>query len=120
MLLAMRFVRRCAWLLLPLSLVTCGRSDFYRRPGSEPESDLLNDSVRSLTHNSHLIPDALQAQHDVLQGFYPVTKEEASELCAFQIQARHASTLLDDDDGIMMCIEKFIMKQVMMGWDGMG
>ena len=56
--------------------------------------------------------DALQAQHDVLQGFYPVTKEEASELCAFQIQARHASTLLDDDDGIM--IMHIIMSSIIM------
>lgn len=33
-------------------------------------------------------------------------------MCALQIQAEHASTMLDDEEGLMSCIERYITKQV--------
>lgn len=48
----------------------------------------------------------------VLQGNYPVVREDASQMCALQIQAEHASTLNDNEEQLMLCIEKYITKQV--------
>ena len=56
----------------------------------------------------------VQAQHDYLQGHYPVVREDAAQMCALQIQAEYASTLLDDDEAIMACVERYVTKQVLM------
>ncbi len=45
------------------------------------------------------------------QGNYPVVREDASQMCALQIQAEHASTLNDNEEQVMACIEKYITKQ---------
>ena len=47
-----------------------------------------------------------------MQGNYPVVREDAAQMCALQIQAEAASTLLDNEEGIMQCMEKYITKQV--------
>lgn len=54
----------------------------------------------------------MQAQHDYLQGHYPVVREDAAQMCALQMQAEHASSLHGDDEAIMQCIERFVTKQV--------
>ncbi len=41
-----------------------------------------------------------------------MVREDAAQMCALQIQAEHASTLMDDEEGIMACMEKYITKQV--------
>lgn len=41
-----------------------------------------------------------------------MVREDASQMCALQIQAEHASTLNDNEEQIMLCIEKYITKQV--------
>jgi methionine synthase I (cobalamin-dependent) len=33
-------------------------------------------------------------------------------MCALQIQAEHASTLMEDAENTMQCIEKYVTKQV--------
>ena len=38
-------------------------------------------------------------------------------MCALQIQAEHASTLMDDKEGFLQCIEKYVTKQVKHDWD---
>ena len=54
----------------------------------------------------------MQAQHDYLQGNYPVVREDASQMCALQMQAEAGPTLLDQPDGLETYLEKFIVKQV--------
>lgn len=56
----------------------------------------------------------IQCQQDCIQGHYPVVKEDAAQLCALQMQAEHGADLLDDDQGIMASIEKYITKQILM------
>jgi hypothetical protein len=51
------------------------------------------------------------------QGNYPVVREDASQMCALQVQAEHASTLMDSEDQLLLCIEKYITKQVR-AWEG--
>ena len=47
-----------------------------------------------------------------LQGNYPVVREDAAQMCALQVQAEHASTLLENEEALLQCIEKYITKQV--------
>lgn len=54
----------------------------------------------------------MQAQHDYLQGNYPVVREDASQMCALQMQADAGPTILDQSDGLEPYLEKFIVRQV--------
>lgn len=56
----------------------------------------------------------VQAQHDYLNGNYPVVREDAAQMCSLQIQAENGSSLLEDEDAIAANIEKFVTKQVLM------
>uniref|UniRef100_A0A061QQX7 Kinesin-like calmodulin binding protein n=1 Tax=Tetraselmis sp. GSL018 TaxID=582737 RepID=A0A061QQX7_9CHLO len=56
----------------------------------------------------------VQAQHDYLNGNYPVVREDAAQMCALQIQAESGSSLLDSEEAIAANIEKYITKQVLM------
>ena len=56
----------------------------------------------------------VQAQHDYLNGNYPVVREDAAQMCSLQIQAECGSTLLENDEAIASNIEKYITKQVLM------
>ena len=48
-----------------------------------------------------------------------MVREDAAQMCALQIQAEHASTLLDDKESFLQCIEKNVTKQVRnLGSDG--
>ena len=77
-------------------------------------------SVGPLAQHNHLLLHAMlampsaavQAQHDYLQGNYPVVREDASQMCALQMQAEAGPTLLDQPDGLEPYLEKFIVKQV--------
>ena len=53
-----------------------------------------------------------QAQHDYLQGNYPVVREDAAQMCALQMQAEAGPTLLDQSDGLEPYLERFIVRQV--------
>lgn len=59
-----------------------------------------------------------QAQHDYLQGNYPVVREDAAQMCALQMQAEAGPTLLDQSDGVEPYLEKFIVRQVSCGKSG--
>lgn len=54
----------------------------------------------------------LQAQHDYLQGNYPVVREDASQMCALQMQAEAGPTILESPEGLEPYLEKFVVKQV--------
>lgn len=54
----------------------------------------------------------LQAQHDYLQGNYPVVRDDAAQMCALQMQAECGPNLLETPDALEVAIEKFIAKQV--------
>lgn len=56
----------------------------------------------------------VQAQHDYLQGNYPVVREDAAQMCALQIEAEYGSTLCDDDEAVMQCIQRYVTKQLLM------
>ena len=54
-----------------------------------------------------------QAQHDYLQGHYPVNKEDAAQMCAHQMQAEAVPVQLDSDlEALDAAVERFIVGQV--------
>ncbi|PNW82236.1 hypothetical protein CHLRE_06g278125v5 [Chlamydomonas reinhardtii] len=75
---------------------------------------MFRETDETITEPQFVNLSYVQAQHDYLQGNYPVVREDASQMCALQIQAEHASTLNDNEEQIMLCIEKYITKQVLM------
>ena len=54
----------------------------------------------------------MQAQHDYLQGNYPVVREDAAQMCALQMQADPGPTDPNPDLALKAGIQKFIVKQV--------
>ncbi len=48
----------------------------------------------------------------MLQGNYPVVREDAAQMCALQVQAEYASSLADNEEALLQCIERYITKQV--------
>ena len=54
----------------------------------------------------------VQAQHDYLQGNYPVVREDAAQMCALQMQAEAGPTLLENPEALEAAVEKFVVKQV--------
>uniref|UniRef100_A0A7S0WQ45 Kinesin motor domain-containing protein n=1 Tax=Chlamydomonas leiostraca TaxID=1034604 RepID=A0A7S0WQ45_9CHLO len=75
---------------------------------------MFRETDETVTEPQFINLSYVQAQHDYLLGNYPVVREDAAQMCALQIQAEHASTLTDDEEGLMGCIEKYITKQVLM------
>lgn len=79
---------------------------FKKRMFRETDESIVEPQFINLSY--------VQAQHDYLQGNYPVVRDDAAQMCALQIQAEHASTLLDNIELISACMEKYITKQVLM------
>ncbi|KXZ52314.1 hypothetical protein GPECTOR_10g946 [Gonium pectorale] len=75
---------------------------------------MFRETDETITEPQFVNLSYVQAQHDYLQGNYPVVREDASQMCALQIQAEHASTLNDNEEQVLLCIEKYITKQVLM------
>ena len=53
-----------------------------------------------------------QAQHDFLQGNYPVVKDDATQMCALQIFAAKGPGLDDGSPVFLKELEKYLTKQV--------
>lgn len=85
-----------------------------RCTGSQPVTQMLfARGVRSFcTHLANKPSLVWQAQHDYLQGNYPVVREDAAQMCALQMQAEAGPTLLDQSEGLEPYLEKFIVRQV--------
>ncbi|MEW5314403.1 MAG: hypothetical protein WDW38_005908 [Sanguina aurantia] len=75
---------------------------------------MFRETDETITEAQFISLSYVQAQHDYLQGNYPVVREDASQMAALQIQAEHASSLMDQDEMIMQCIEKYVIKQTLM------
>jgi len=75
---------------------------------------MFRETDETITEPQFINLSYVQAQHDYLQGHYPVVREDAAQMCALQIQAEHALTLMEDLEAVMACIEKYVTKQVLM------
>ncbi|KAF5825692.1 hypothetical protein DUNSADRAFT_7534, partial [Dunaliella salina] len=72
---------------------------------------MFRETDESITEPQFVNLSYVQAQHDYLMGNYPVVREDAAQMCALQMQAEFASSLGDDEEGLLSCIERFITKQ---------
>ncbi len=73
---------------------------------------MFRESDETVTEAQFVNLSYVQAQFDYLQGNYPVVREDAAQMCALQMQSEFASTLLENEELIFTCIEKFITKAV--------
>ncbi len=73
---------------------------------------MFRESDETVTEPQFVNLSYVQAQFDYLQGNYPVVREDAAQMCSLQMQSEFASTLLENEELVFTCIEKFITKQV--------
>jgi hypothetical protein len=93
----------------------------HQRGTKEPYSSRLLFKKRMFRETDETVTETVfvnlsyvQAQFDYLQGNYPVVRDDAAQMCALQIQAESGPTLIDQEEAVMECIEKYITKSVLM------
>ena len=55
----------------------------------------------------------IQAQHDYINGQYPVIRDDAAQMCALQIQAEHGPGLENDPKEFDAAIDQFMAKSIL-------
>ncbi|KAL3130979.1 hypothetical protein ABBQ38_000302 [Trebouxia sp. C0009 RCD-2024] len=75
---------------------------------------MFRETDETITEAQFVNLSYVQAQHDYLQGNYPVVREDAAQMCALQMQAEAGPTLLDQSDGLEPYLEKYIVRQLLM------
>ncbi|KAK9868430.1 hypothetical protein WJX84_002910 [Apatococcus fuscideae] len=77
---------------------------------------MFRETDETITEPQFVNLSYVQAQHDYLQGNYPVVREDAAQMCALQMQAESGPTMLSEDgEGLESSLERYIVKQVLMG-----
>lgn len=79
---------------------------------------MFRETDETITEPQFVNLSYIQAQHDYLQGQYPVIREDAAQMAALQMQAEYGPTLAADAAGFEAALEKYMVKQV--GWLGAG
>lgn len=69
---------------------------------------MFRETDETVTETVFVNLSYVQAQFDYLQGNYPVVRDDASQMCALQVQAESGPTLIDQEEVIMTCIEKCV------------
>jgi len=75
---------------------------------------MFRETDEAITEPQFIALSYVQAQHDYLLGHYPVVRDDAAQMAALQMVAAHGAAFHDDDEAIMMCIEQYVTKQVLM------
>jgi hypothetical protein len=74
---------------------------------------MFRETDETVTEPQFVNLSYIQAQHDYLQGQYPVIREDAAQMCALQMQAEHGPTLASDQAGFEAALEKYMVKQIL-------
>lgn len=75
---------------------------------------MFRETDETITEPKFINLSYIQAQHDYLQGQYPVIREDAAQMCALQMQAEFGPTLANSSAEFDSALEKFLVKQVLM------
>uniref|UniRef100_A0A7S0R8D5 Kinesin-like protein n=1 Tax=Pyramimonas obovata TaxID=1411642 RepID=A0A7S0R8D5_9CHLO len=75
---------------------------------------MFRETDESITEAMFINLSYVQAQHDYLQGNYPVGRDDAAQLAALQMQAEMDSVLKEPPEALSACVEKYITKQVLL------
>eukprot|EP01023_Acetabularia_acetabulum_P050751 TRINITY_DN551_c0_g1_i2.p1 TRINITY_DN551_c0_g1~~TRINITY_DN551_c0_g1_i2.p1 ORF type:complete len:1305 (-),score=225.81 TRINITY_DN551_c0_g1_i2:110-4024(-) len=73
---------------------------------------MFRETDENITEGTFVNLSYIQAQHDFLEGNYPVKKDDAAQMCALQIAGKYGVDLRGDD--FYNCVEGFIVKQLWM------
>ena len=68
---------------------------------------MFRETDETVTETVFVNLSYVQAQFDYLQGNYPVVRDDASQMCALQLQAETGPTLIDQEEPIMGFIDKY-------------
>ena len=68
---------------------------------------MFRETDETVTETVFVNLSYVQAQFDYLQGNYPVVRDDASQMCALQIQAESGPTLIDQEEPIFGFIDKY-------------
>lgn len=74
---------------------------------------MFRETDETITEPRFVSLSYIQAQHDYLQGQYPVIREDAAQMAALQMQAEHGPSLASDQSEFDAAIEKFIIKSIL-------
>jgi len=75
---------------------------------------MFRETDEAITEPMFVNLSYVQSQHDYLIGNYPVGRDDASQLCALQLQADAGSALLNQPEALASVIERYVTKQVLM------
>jgi len=75
---------------------------------------MFRETDESITEPMFINLSYVQAQHDYLQGNYPVGRDDAAQLAALQMQAEMDAVLKEPPEALSACVEKYITKQVLL------
>eukprot|EP01024_Parvocaulis_polyphysoides_P068906 TRINITY_DN8415_c0_g3_i1.p1 TRINITY_DN8415_c0_g3~~TRINITY_DN8415_c0_g3_i1.p1 ORF type:complete len:1248 (-),score=162.33 TRINITY_DN8415_c0_g3_i1:331-4074(-) len=73
---------------------------------------MFRETDENITESTFVNLSYIQAQHDFIEGNYPVIRDDAAQMCALQIQAKYGPSLAQEE--LMDCVERYIMKQLWM------
>ena len=69
---------------------------------------MFRETDETVTETVFVNLSYVQAQFDYLQGNYPVVRDDASQMCALQMQAESGPTLIDQEGSIMASVDKCV------------
>lgn len=73
---------------------------------------MFRETDEAITEPMFINLSYVQAQHDYLQGNYPVVRDDAAQLAALQLQAESGPSLDDNPEAFLAGVEQYITKQV--------
>ena len=74
---------------------------------------MFRETDETITEPRFISLSYIQAQHDYLQGQYPVIREDAAQMCALQLQAEHGPTLVSEQQEFESQMEKFMVRSIL-------
>lgn len=74
---------------------------------------MFRETDETITEPRFVALSYIQAQHDYLQGQYPVIREDAAQMCALQLQAEHGPTLAGDQSEFDAAMERYMVRSIL-------
>eukprot|EP00890_Picochlorum_soloecismus_P006002 jgi/Picsp_1/6402/NSC_03750-R1_kinesin-like calmodulin binding protein len=74
---------------------------------------MFRETDETMTEPRFVSLSYIQAQHDYLNGQYPVIRDDASQMTALQLHAEHGPTLAGDAKEFESALEQFMPKSVL-------
>lgn len=74
---------------------------------------MFRETDETIAESRFVTLSYIQAQHDYLQGQYPVIREDAAQMCALQLHSDYGPTLLSEQTEFESALEKFIVRSLL-------